>query len=149
MSKLFWPLFPVIAGLCQPFIWAATLRLSRHTGAMEASMLLHVVGALMGSALMIVGLRGSPGLSGMGSAPWWAFLGGAVGVTLMAGLNRAVPVVGVALATALMVASQLSFSLLFEHYGWMELPRNPATLSRGLGVIFLVLGAFLVSRTPA
>ncbi len=147
MSKLAWPLFPVFAGLCQPFIWAATLRLARHSGAMEASMLLHVVGALMGSALLLLGMRGTPGLAGVGAAPWWAFLGGAIGVTLLAGLNKAVPIVGVALATALMVASQLSFSLLFEHYGWMELPRNPATLTRGLGVVFLVLGAFLVSRT--
>lgn len=147
MSKLVWPLFPVFAGLCQPFIWGATLRLSRHTGAMEASAILHLVGAVAGALWLVVGLRGSPGLAGAGGAPWWAFLGGAIGVSLMAGLNRAVPAVGVALATALLVAAQLSFSLLFEHYGWLELPRNPATLTRGLGVVLLVLGAFLVSRT--
>ena len=29
--------------------------------------------------------------------PWWAFLGGAIGVTCMAAMNRTVPIVGVAI----------------------------------------------------
>lgn len=146
MSRHAWPLIPLFAGFCQPLIWAMTLRLTRHTGALEASAILHVVGALAGGLLLLVGLRGAPGLTGAGGAPWWAFLGGAIGVSLMAGLNRAIPVVGVALSTALLVAAQLGFSLLFEHYGWLDLPRNPATLSRGVGAVMLVVGAWLISR---
>lgn len=147
MTRTLWPLFPIFAGLCQPFIWATTLRLTRHSGAMEASVILHGVGLLAGSLLLVAGLRAAPVTPGLGAAPWWAFLGGAIGVTLLAGINRAVPVVGAALTTALLVAAQLSFSLLFEHYGWLDLPRNPATPVRALGVALLVAGAFLVSRT--
>lgn len=145
MSKL-WLLVPVVAGLAQPAIWAMNLRLARDTGATEASMLLHLVGGVMGCLLLAAGMRGSPGLAGLSAAPWWAFGAGAVGVCVLAGMTRAVPVVGLALGMSVLVASQLGFSMLCEHYGWMGLPVHAATPGRALGVVLLAAGAWLVSR---
>ena len=146
MSKLLWLLAPIVAGLAQPIIWAMNLRVARDTGAVEASMLLHLIGGLMGGALLAVGLRGSPGLAGLATVPWWALVAGAIGVSIMASLNKAVPVIGLALSMSVLVAAQLSFSMLFEHFGWMGLPVHSATVGRAIGVVLLVAGAWLVSR---
>lgn len=146
MSKLLWLLAPVIAGMAQPVIWAMNLRVARDSGAMEASMVLHLVGGLAGGALLAAGLAGKPGLGGLTAVPWWAFLAGAIGVSIMAGLNKAVPVVGLALSMSVLVAAQLGFSMLFEHFGWLGLPVHAATPGRMVGVALLVAGAWLVSR---
>lgn len=146
MFKPIWLLVPVIAGLAQPVIWAMNLRLARETGSVEASMILHLVGGVMGGALLAVGLRGSPGLSGLAAVPLWAFFAGAIGMCVLAAMTRAVPLVGLALGMSVLVAAQLGFSMLFEHYGWMGLPVHPASWSRALGVVLLAAGAWLVSR---
>lgn len=145
MSKL-WLLVPVLGGLAQPAIWAMNLRLARETGPTEASMILHLVGGIMGIALLAAGMRASPGLAGLGGVPWWAFGAGAVGMCVLAAMTKAVPVVGLALGMSVLVASQLSFSMLCEHYGWMGLPMHAATPGRALGVLLLAAGAWLVSR---
>jgi len=140
-----WLLVPLLVGLAQPVIWQMNVRLARATGEMESAVLLHVVGTVVGLGWMSVGLRQS-GFGGTFSAPWWVLLGGAIGVTAMAAMNRAIPEVGVGAAIALTVASQLAAAVVFEHFGWMDSMQRPATWTRLGGVLLLAVGAWLVTR---
>ena len=140
-----WLLIPLLVGLAQPVIWQMNVRLAAVTGEMESAVLLHVVGTAVGLGWMSVGLR-QAGFAGTLSAPWWALLGGALGVTAMAGMNRAIPEIGVGPAMALTVGSQLAAAVVFEHHGWMGAMQRPATWTRIAGVVLLAVGAWLVTR---
>jgi transporter family-2 protein len=140
-----WLIIPIGVGLAQPAIMQMCVRVSRATGDMESAVILHIVGTLVGLGWMGVGLR-EGGFSGMGNAPWWAFLGGVIGVSCMAAMTRTIPVVGVATFCALAVASQLIMALLFDRHGIMGAEIRDITFSHWLGAAMLALGAFLVSR---
>lgn len=140
-----WLVIPLLVGAAQPVVWQMNVRLAKVTGEMESAVLLHVVGTVVGLGWMSMGLRQS-GFGGTFSAPWWALLGGAIGVTAMAGMNRAIPEIGVGAAIALTVASQLAAAVVFEHFGLMGSLHRPANMGRILGVLLLVAGAWLVTR---
>jgi transporter family-2 protein len=140
-----WLIIPVLIGLAQPVLMQMCVLVSRDTGDMESAVILHVVGTLVGLGWLGMGLRGG-GFSGMGNIPWWAFLGGAIGVTCMAAMNRTVPVVGVATFCALAVASQLTLALLFDRHGIMGAEVRQISLSHWIGAGLLAVGAFMVSR---
>ena len=140
-----WYLVPIVVGLAHPIILQMSVRVSRHTGDMESSVILHLVGAIVGSIWFLIGIRGS-GYSGLSQIPWWAYLAGAIGVTCLAATNRTLPVVGVATFCALAVASQLVIALFFDRHGLMGASIREIGASHWLGVCCLVVGAFLVSR---
>lgn len=141
-----WFVLPLLVGLVQPVIWRLNVAMARGTGDMEAAAILHGVGLIVGLGWVGLGLRGSPGLAGLAQVPWWAWLGGAVGVTGMAAINRTIPVLGVSSALALLVAAQFISSVAFEHYGWLGVAMRPASPERWLGAVLLALGAWLISR---
>ena len=141
-----WVLIPVLVGLSQPILWAMNDRVAKGSGQMEAAVLLHVVGALFGLALVFIGLKGAQGLAGVLQVPWWAWLAGVIGISGMAGMIRAIPEIGVASALAIVVAAQLLASVVFEHYGWMGLSKQPLTLWRLAGALMCAVGAWLVTR---
>ena len=88
-SSVLWLSIPIIVGLSQPLIWQMNLRMARHTGNMESAVILHIVGAVFGLSLAMGGLRGG-WEGGLSAVPWWAWLAGAIGVSCMAMMNRAI-----------------------------------------------------------
>jgi transporter family-2 protein len=146
MSSNVWLLIPLAFGVAQPVLWLMNQAVARAVGHMESALVLHVVGTVVGMAWLSVGLRGQGGWTELSALPWWVFLAGALGVTGMAGMNRAIPEVGVAACLAALVASQFGFAVLCEHYGWMGSEVRPATLGKCLGAVMLAVGAWLVSR---
>lgn len=143
--RAIWWLVPVVVGFMQPVIWGMNLRVDKGSGPIEAATILHFVGALAGLVWFGVGLRGL-GFGNLGSLPWWAWLGGVVGLSCMAAATKAMPVVGVSAAMGLIVAGQFGASIVFEHYGWLGLEVKPATLSKVVGAAMLACGAWLVAR---
>lgn len=143
--RALWFLVPAVFGALQPVIIQMNLSVARFAGVVEAAVLLHIVGAVFGLGIWGLGLRGV-GFGAIAAAPWWAFLGGCIGVSGMAALNRAIPETGVTAAVGLMVAFQLAFSLVLEHCGWLGADIRLATPGRVVGVVLLAAGAWLVSR---
>lgn len=145
-NPLLWLAIPVVVGLCQPLIWSMNMAVMQRTGMMEASTLLHAVGTAVGFLWLLGGLRGEQGLSQAGQIPWWGWLGGAVGMTCMAAMNRTIPVLGVSAALATLVATQFVASLAFEHYGWLGTEVRAVTATRLLGAALMAAGAWLITR---
>jgi bacterial/archaeal transporter family-2 protein len=145
MNNPGWLLVPVVMGICQPVIWQMTLRLAKTVGDMPAAALLHLVGGAAGGLFILMGLRGGDGE--WSSLPWWAWLGGAIGVCCLWLLNMTIPKLGVATMMALLVASQLVAGLVFEKYGLLGAQLREPQLHHIAGVCFLAIGAFLVSRS--
>ncbi len=146
MSSQLWLLAPILVGLSNPVLWQMNVRMSDRSGEMEAAVVLHVVGALAGAAIVTLGLKGTVGWSGVASAPPWAFLAGVIGVCGMAGTIKAIPVVGIAAVFGLTVAAQMIAALVFESQGWLGTELRTVDWTRIVGALLLAFGAWLVTR---
>jgi transporter family-2 protein len=140
-----WTLLAISVGLLQPVIWQMNLKVADSTGVLEAAVVLHVVGTLFGLVLLFANGRIET-WAGLSSVPLWAWTAGAIGVSSMALLNRAIPIVGLASVLACVVAAQFCASLLFETTGWLDTTLRAVTPTRAIGAAFLVIGAFLISK---
>ena len=143
--NLIWLLVPVIVGATTPIVLQMAVQMAKSVGHMESAVVLHAVGALVGLAWVGLGLRGA-GFTHLAEVPWWAWLGGAIGVCGMAALNRAIPEIGVATFVGLNLAAQLVIALLVDRRGWLGAEVREIGLSHGLGAVLLVMGAVLISR---
>lgn len=84
--------------------------------------------------------------AGAKNAPWIAWSGGLLGGFFVAAVVSLVPKLGVALTFSLLVAGQMTLTLVIDHYGLLGAPVREANLPRLLGVLLVVLGVVLIRR---
>jgi transporter family-2 protein len=82
----------------------------------------------------------------MQSAPLWAYLGGALGVTFVLGSIVAIPQVGVVVVICSAILGQMAGSYLADTFGWFGVERVPFNPVRLVGIVLLVCGVLLVQR---
>jgi transporter family-2 protein len=56
------------------------------------------------------------------------------------------PKLGAGALVALIVAGQLIFSVLLDHFGWFGFLQHPANVTRLAGCSLMIVGVFLISR---
>ena len=84
------------------------------------------------------------GMHSVQRSSWWMWLGGVMGAFFIMSVIFVAPEIGPTRLFGLIIASQLIFSLVVDHYGWMGFAVQPISLKRLLGVVLLIVGAFLV-----
>ncbi len=112
-------------------------RLALSTSAMESSFWNHLVGLVFITviALLVGGLfAGEPQ-----AAPWWAYLGGTVGVVFIAAGSWLISKIGAAQTALLIIAGQMVFGVLIDVA--MGAPGN--LWARILGVSLILTGMWV------
>ncbi len=112
-------------------------RLALSTSAMESSFWNHLVGLVFITviALLVGGLfAGEPQ-----AAPWWAYLGGTVGVVFIAAGSWLISKIGAAQTALLIIAGQMVFGVLIDVA--MGAPGN--LWARILGVSLILAGMWV------
>jgi transporter family-2 protein len=120
--------------------------LGQKTGYLGSVLLLTLVSL---SALVVLILlfpqtanfQETPGLS-----QWYLYLGGLLGVAILAAPIFLIPKIGATSTLTGIVLGQLLLAIIFDHFGLFGLPQMVINLERILGGILLVAGAFLVTR---
>jgi transporter family-2 protein len=101
------------------------------------------------STLLAVGLvfgqLGFPAGGKVNEAPWWAWLGGVCGAMALLSQPIAVPRLGAAMYVGLFVTASTVLSVIFDHFGWLEVSQHSAGIGRVLGCALMVIGIGLVS----
>lgn len=105
-----------------------------------------LVGSAALAAVTFSGVFGRVETAALGSAPWWAWIGGFFGATYVTITVVAVPRVGTALTFAAVIAGQLVGSMLLDANGWLGVPRVAASPARIAGAVLLFLGVLLMQR---
>ena len=83
----------------------------------------------------------------MREAPWYLWpAGGVLGVTYLTGNILLAPKLGAGALVALVVAGQLIFSVLLDHFGWLGFAQHSAGVARLAGCALMIAGVFLISR---
>ncbi|MCA9635025.1 MAG: DMT family transporter [Myxococcales bacterium] len=133
----------LIAGLAsaaQPSVNAGLAARS----SLSAALLFNSVVVLIGCVIYFVaaGPR-SPVVPG---TPWYFYLGGIFGLTIITTMPLVVPRLGPALALALWVLGLGVGGLLIEYFGLWGIRRGEIGLDRLLGVLLLFVGVLLIRR---
>lgn len=79
-------------------------------------------------------------------APWYVWFAGLLGAFYISTVIILMPRLGVALTFGLVVAGQMTVSLLLDHFGLLDAPVREISLGRIIGVILLILGVVLIRK---
>ncbi|MBV8375724.1 MAG: DMT family transporter [Verrucomicrobia bacterium] len=125
----------------------ARLRLAVDSPVLSAAISFLSGGVLL-LCLMASGALGGTGagLRGMLSAPPWAYLGGALGVSFVLGSIIAIPQVGVVVVICAAILGQMLGSYLADAFGWFGVERVPFNPVRLAGLALTVAGVLLTQR---
>lgn len=143
-------------GLLMPLQAGINATLGRHLGEdltspAQGRLLAAGVNFLVGLASFLVVLAllrpEWPSAAAWTAAPWWAWLGGLCGASLVLSATFAAPRLGAALLVASLVAGQLIASVIVDHFGLVGYARQPVNLLRVAGVGLLLAGLWLIQRS--
>ena len=144
---VFWAfvLFGVAAGAMLPFQAGVNAQLAEYLGSpLRAALASFLVGALVLLPLVAVFVRGLPSAERVSAAPWWVWLGGALGAFYVVGSITSAPRLGAVTLIAVILAGQAVASLVVDHFGMVGFDEHPATLGRIAGIVLIALGVVFV-----
>jgi len=140
-------LLAVIAGIVIPVQGALNTRLA---GALDSPILSAFLSFAVGTAALFVYviLSGTPlgNLSNIKNAPPSAWTGGIFGAFFVASTIMLIPRLGVAVTFGIIVAGQMIFSVVIDHFGLLDSPVRPVSLARIGGIILITVGAIVIRR---
>lgn len=137
----------VIVGMMIPVQAGINAEFRRHVGhALWAGTLNFSVGLI--AILILCTLFGLPlpSFTNLSTAPWWSWLGGLCGASLVVIAIIAAPPLGASLFIVCLLSGQLTSSVIIDHFGWVGYDLRPITSIRVLGLVLFVVGIFLVER---
>jgi transporter family-2 protein len=140
-------IFAVVAGACISIQAAANASLRTHLNDVRWATFFSICGTIITAVVVMLAIRpAAPSAAAMRAAPWWNWIGGPLGALIVLSGAALAPRLGAAAFIAAVVAGQLASSILMDHFAWMNLPHQPISLSRGIGVAFVFVGVLLVTR---
>lgn len=133
-----------LAGAVLPLQALVNARLGAHLGSpLWGAASQNLIGTLAFVALILVLRPPTPGFGVIGAVPAWAWIGGLLGSIYVFSVLFAAPQLGAARMMVCVIAGQMIFSVILDHFGVLHEPR-PLNLSTVAGVLLLLAGAGLV-----
>ncbi len=114
-------------------------------GAFMAAFVNFASGTIMLLALLAIVRVPVPTIEQIGRVPIYGWFTGLAGVMFVAQAAFTVPKLGAAAMTAIIIAGQLSASIVFDHFGLLQTPQ-PVTWDKLGGVLLLFAGVWLILR---
>ena len=130
----------VAVGLQTPIAGA----MGERIGAMASSFIVHLSGMLLSAVLLF--LRGGEKIRDWYTLPWYMLGAGMFGVLFIQTISLTLPRLGAAMMITLIITGQLLTGVILDHFGWLGVPVRPADATRIIGVVFLLIGGYLISK---
>jgi bacterial/archaeal transporter family-2 protein len=127
-------------GLQSPIVGSMGLRIGGAAG----SVIVHLSGLILSVLLLVY--RGGENIREWPRLPWYMFASGIFGLVLFLTMNVTLPRLGAAVMITLIIVGQLLVGVVVDHFGWLGVPVQPASLSRIVGVGVLLVGGYLIAR---
>lgn len=106
----------------------------------------YVIGLFSVILVMVFARVSVPTAARFASAPWWAWVGGLLGVLYGLSVVFLANRMGAATLIAAVVTGQLVFSVLVDHFGWIGFEIHRAGLMRIVGCALMVGGLALIAK---
>ncbi len=144
--QVFWQLLAVLSGCLSASITGAYAQLAGAVGNPVQATTVAFFVATMVLLLFCIG-NGSVRLVGKAFSrdyPWWMWIGGLCGATIVFGNAWLVPHVGVGVFAMALLVGQLALSMLMEHRGWLGAPRKHISWVQIVGILLMLGGVALI-----
>jgi transporter family-2 protein len=139
------PLFlALLAGITMAVQGSLNTLLSKVSGLLEATFIVHLVGTITITVILFLFGSGVSNLGKIGQAPWYALLGGVLSVLIVYAVAASISKLGVATATTAIIVGQVSTAVIIDHFGLFGLKQIPCTWWQVAGIVLLATGARLM-----
>lgn len=139
-------LLALISGVLMAVQGSLNSTLSKVVGLIETTFIVHLTGTIILVILLFVFRMGKGNLYALAEAPWYAYLGGVIGVGIIYLVAASIPEVGVANATTAIIIGQVLTAIIIDHFGAFGLERMAYGWNQFIGLILLVIGAKLLLK---
>jgi transporter family-2 protein len=147
MTFKFLPLIiAALSGVAMAIQGTLNSALGKIIGIWETTFIVQLTGLLLVSVLLFVCRFGDGCLAHIPQAPWYTYLGGALGVLIIYCVVIAIPKIGVAPATTAIVLAQVLTAGLVDHFGLFGMNKIPFSLYNLLGTLMMAGGAWLILK---
>ncbi len=143
-AKIIALIVAVFSGLSMALQGSLNSVLGKVIGLLEATFIVHLVGLLVLLAGLFAFRIGKGDLLKIPQAPWYVYLGGILGVIIVYTVVYSIPRLGVAITTTAIIVGQVTTALFIDHFGLFGLEQISFSWVKGLGLVFLALGAKLM-----
>jgi transporter family-2 protein len=133
----------VIAGLAGSVQVAVMGRFGGRIGVLEALTFSTGVQLVLAFAILVVARTGFGGIGDAVRTPAWMWLGGVMGLTVVASITFAQPRIGATATIGILIAGQLVMGALIDRFGLFGVDRIDISLPRMIGIALLGIGAAL------
>lgn len=138
-------LFAFAGGAALPFQAGINAQLATWLGSpVRAAFVSFAVGTLVLLAASALVFKPLPSWGRIGDAPWWVWIGGALGAFYVAASIVSAPKLGAAQLIALVVAGQALVSLFVDQFGWVGFEQKNISVGRLVGMVLVGAGVALV-----
>jgi transporter family-2 protein len=114
-------------------------------------MITALISFLVGTTILIglvltTAAKELPSLQVLSQISWWKWLGGMMGAFYISSVVISAPKIGAANTLGFVMAGQLIFAVLFDHFGWLGFQTHTVSPMRILGVVLLLLGIYFIQK---
>jgi bacterial/archaeal transporter family-2 protein len=138
-------LFAFAGGVVLPFQAGINAQLG---GWLDSPVRAAFVSFLVGTLVLLVAaalvFKPLPSAGKLGNAPWWVWIGGALGAFYVAASIVTAPKLGAAQLVALVVAGQALAGLVVDQFGWVGFEQKHLSVGRVCGMVLVGAGVALV-----
>lgn len=145
--NIFYFILAILAGAMIPVQTSSNTILSKNLGGiLPATFYMFILAMICIVVALFVSKSSMPNIQQMASTPYYAWVGGIIGLVYIVTLVFLVPKLGIGTITVLVVSGQAISILLIEHFGLFGFLEKPVNLFRVAGVLFLILGVYLIRK---
>jgi transporter family-2 protein len=138
-------LFAFAGGVVLPFQAGINAQLGGWLGSpVRAAFVSFLVGTIVLLVAAAFVFKPLPSASKLGQAPWWVWIGGALGAFYVAASIVTAPKLGAAQLVALVVAGQALAGLVVDEFGWVGFEPKHISAGRVAGMVLVGAGVALV-----
>jgi bacterial/archaeal transporter family-2 protein len=139
--------FALLSGAAITAQAGSNAQLKRCLGSPLGALIMNYVLGLIGIVLASVFARVPiPATEKMASTPWWAWMGGLLGIMYGLSVVLLASRMGAATLIAAVVTGQLIFSVLVDHFAWIGFEAHRASPLRILGCALMIIGLALIAK---
>lgn len=140
-------LLPFLAGIAVATQTGINGQLRTVVGSpLVAALISFIAGTLVLAILILTTKQELPAFKQLTNTEWYKLTGGFFGAFFITSVIISVQRMSIANLLSLVVAGQLITALFYDHFGLLGLKQSPITLTRFIGAVLLVLGAYLINK---
>jgi bacterial/archaeal transporter family-2 protein len=144
--KWTWISIALISGAFLPIQAGLNARLGKSLESpIHASLLSFVVGALVVLVYATI-TKQQVSWIGLKTVPAYALMGGVLGAFYVTAIILAFPRIGPALTFGLVVAGQMTISVLLDHFNILVAQQHSINIWRILGIVIIIVGVVIVRK---